>query len=168
MFLNTRHQRGLTLIELLIALSILAVLASAVIPLAQTSVRRTKEIELKRNLREIRSAIDAYKADYDRAIKEKKIIAGEKSEDTETGYPLELEKLIDGDRNESGWGGLYPHKRRYLRRIPKDPFDTDDLGWGMRSVVDAPDSTSWGGEDIFDVYSQSTEIGLDGTAYNTW
>lgn len=162
MFLKICNSRGLTLIELLIALSILAILASAVLPLAQTSVRRTKEIELKRNLREIRNAIDAYKADYDRAVKEKKIIADLE----DTGYPKELQNLIDDDKND--WGGLYLYKRRYLRRIPKDPFDTDDLGWGLRSLEDAPDSTSWGGEDVFDVYSQSTEIGLDGTAYNTW
>lgn len=145
---------------MVIALAILAVLASAVIPLAETSVRRTREVELKRQLRELRLAIDQYKADYDRAVKEKKIIPNVK----DTGYPEELEKLVDGE----DWGGMYQTKRKYLRRIPRDPFDRDDLGWGMRSLADDPESTSWGGEDVFDVYSQSSEIALDGTPYNTW
>lgn len=153
-------QYGLTLIELLLAMSILAILAAAIVPLASTSVRRSKEIELKRSLREMRSAIDQYKADYDRAAKEKKIITNV----DDTGYPKELEKLLEGN----DWGGMYQYKRRYLRRIPRDPFDIDELGWGLRSLADDPESTSWGGEDIFDVYSQSTETGLDGTPYNTW
>lgn len=158
---DARHsEQGLTLIELIIAVAILALLASAVIPLAETSVRRTREIELKRSLREIRLALDQYKVDYDRAVKEKKIIPTM----GDTGYPKELEALVAG----ADWGGMYPFKRKYLRRIPRDPFDVDTQGWGMRSMVDDPESTSWGGEDVFDVYSQSTEKGLDGTPYNTW
>lgn len=155
-----RGTAGLTLIELIIAMTILAILASAIIPLAATTVRRTREIDLRRSLREMRTAIDQYKSDYDRAVKEKKIIPTI----GDTGYPKELENLVTGD----SWGDLYPFKRKYLRRIPHDPFDTNDEGWGMRSMADDPDSQSWGGDDVFDVYSQSTETGLDGTPYNTW
>lgn len=155
-----RGEAGLTLIEVIIAMTILAILASAVIPLAATTVRRTREIELRRSLREMRTAIDQYKLDYDRAVKEKKIIPTL----GDTGYPKELEELVTGD----DWGDLYPFKRKYLRRIPRDPFDANDEGWGIRSMADDPDSLSWGGEDVFDVFSQSTETGLDGTLYNTW
>lgn len=153
-------QRGLTLIEMVIALAILAILAAAVLPMAEMTVKRTKEIELRRSLRILRTAIDEFKADYEKASTEKKIITSL----NETGYPKELDDLIKGD----DWGGMYPFKRRYLRRIPKDPFDEYDLGWGLRSYADDPDSTVWGGEDIYDVYSQSEKIGLDGTSYNTW
>jgi general secretion pathway protein G len=66
------------------------------------------------------------------------------------------------------WGGLYPYKRRYLRRLPVDPFDEYDEGWGLRSYSDDPDSTVYGGEDVYDIYSQSTRTALDGTLYNTW
>lgn len=154
------RQSGLTLIEMLIAMTILGILAAAVIPLAQTSVRRTKEIELKRSLREMRSAIDQYKADYDRAVREKKIIPNLE----DTGYPKELEDLLKGE----DWGGMYTTPRRYLRRIPQDPFNENAGEWGMRSMADDPESGSWGGEDVFDVYSLSPDQGLDGTAYNTW
>lgn len=153
-------QRGLTLLELLIAMVILAVLAAAVLPMAEVTVKRTKELELHRSLRTIRTAIDEYKADFDKAVAEKKIIP----ELGETGYPEELENLVRGD----DWGELYPYKRKYLRRIPKDPFDRNDDGWGLRSYADDPESTVWGGEDIFDVYSQSDGIALDGTPYDTW
>ncbi len=157
---NRRGKAGLTLIEVIIAMTILAILASAVIPLAATTVRRTREIELRRSLREMRTAIDQYKSDYDRAVKAQKIIPTL----GDTGYPKELEELVSGEQ----WGDLYPFKRKYLRRIPRDPFDENDDGWGMRSMADDPESLSWGGEDVFDVFSQSTEIGLDGTPYNTW
>ena len=154
------NQQGLTLIELVIAMAILAILAAAVLPLAEVSVKRSKEIELQRALREIRNAIDAYKADYDEAKEKNKIITSV----GETGYPEELEDLVDGKE----WGDLYPNPRRYLRRIPKDPFDKYDEGWGLRSYKDDPDSTVWGGDDVFDVYSQSDGIALDGTEYSTW
>ncbi len=153
-------QRGLTLFELLICITIMAILASVTLPMAELTVTRTKEIELRRALREVRSAIDSWKDDYDKAVKDKKIIASV----NETGYPESLEELLEGN----DWGGLYPYKRRYLRRIPVDPFDEYDEGWGMRSYKDEPDSTVYGGEDLYDIYSQSTRIGLDGTPYNTW
>ncbi len=155
-----KAQRGLTLLEMILAMAILAVLASVILPMAEMTARRSKELELRRSLREIRTAIDYYKADFDRAVEEKKIIAAI----NETGYPESLEVLIEG----SDWGGLYPYKRKYLRRLPKDPFDKYDEGWGLRSYKDDPDSTFYGGEDIYDVYSQSTDYALDGTPYNTW
>ena len=153
-------QRGLTLLELIIALVILGILAAAALPMAEVAATRSKEIELRRSLRDIRTAIDAWKTDYDRAVAEKKIIASI----NETGYPESLEKLVEGN----DWGGLYPFKRKYLRRIPVDPFDEYGDGWGMRSYKDDPDSTVYGGEDVFDVYSQSTRTALDGTEYQTW
>lgn len=159
-FNRRQGQGGLTLLELLIAMAILGVLASAVLPMAEVTVTRTKELELRRSLRMIRTAIDEYKADYDKAKAENKIITSV----NETGYPKSLDDLVDG----KDWGDLYPYPRKYLRRIPRDPFDDAGQGWGLRSYVDEPDSTVWGGEDVFDVYSQSTAVGLDGTPYNTW
>jgi len=154
------NRRGLTLIELVITLAILSVLAAAVLPMAEVTVKRTKEIELRRSLRLIRTAIDAYKEDFDKAVQQKKIIPSV----NDTGYPESLDALLEGN----DWSGLYPFKKKYLRRIPKDPFDRYDEGWGFRSLEDDPESTVWGGDNIFDVYSQSDGIGLDGTPYNTW
>jgi general secretion pathway protein G len=145
---------------MILAMAILAVLASAIVPMAEVTAKRGKELELRRALREIRTAIDNYKADFDKAVAEKKIIA----EIDQTGYPKELQELVDG----SDWGGLYPYKRKYLRRLPRDPFDEYDEGWGLRSYKDDPDSTFYSGDDIYDVYSQSQQYALDGTAYNTW
>ena len=153
-------QQGLTLLELLIAMAILGVLATAVLPMAEVTVTRTKELELRRSLRMIRVAIDEYKADYDKAKSENKIITSV----NETGYPQSLDELVEG----KDWGGLYPYPRKYLRRIPPDPFDTNGQGWGLRAYIDEPDSTVWGGEDVYDVYSQSDATALDGTLYNSW
>jgi general secretion pathway protein G len=155
-----RGERGLTLLEMIIAMAILAVLASVVLPMAEITALRGKELELRQSLREIRTALDAYKADFDKAVEQKKIIPAV----DETGYPESLEVLLEG----SDWGGLYPYKRRYLRRLPKDPFDEYDEGWGLRSYKDDPDSTFYGGDDVYDVYSQSQRYALDGTPYNTW
>ncbi len=141
-------------------MAILAVLASVIIPMAEVTATRAKELELRRSLRQIRTAIDDYKADFDKAVVEKKIITSI----DETGYPETLEELLEGN----DWGGLYPYKRKYLRRLPKDPFDKYDEGWGLRSYEDDPDSTFYSGDDIYDVYSQSDRIALDGTPYNTW
>lgn len=141
-------------------MAILAVLASVIIPMAEVTATRAKELELRRSLRQIRTAIDDYKADFDKAVAEKKIITSI----DETGYPETFEELLEGN----DWGGLYPYKRKYLRRLPKDPFDKYDEGWGLRSYEDDPDSTFYSGDDIYDVYSQSDRIALDGTPYNTW
>ncbi len=158
--LGRSGERGLTLIELVIAMALLAILAAAVLPRAEVTVRRTKELELLRNLRTMRTAIDDYKADFDKAVKERKITPSI----NESGYPESLEALLEGD----DFGGLYPYKRKYLRRIPRDPFDKFDDGWGLRAYADDADSTAYGGGDVYDVYSQSDGIGLDGTPYNTW
>jgi general secretion pathway protein G len=155
-----RGQKGMTLMELVVATAILAILASAVLPLSQTIVRRTRELELRRNLQSIRTAIDDYKTDFDRAVKEKKVIPSL----NETGYPKSLEILVEGN----DWSGLYPYKRKYLRRIPPDPLDEYEEGWGLRSYRDDPDSTVYGGEDVYDVYSQSIGTAMDGTYYKDW
>lgn len=155
-----RDSPGLTLIELVIAMAILAILASIVIPMTEVTVTRTKELELRRVLRDIRSAIDAYKNDYDKAVAAKKIFVTL----GESGYPEELKNLVE----ENDWGGIYPFKKKYLRRIPGDPFDRDSDGWGLRSYSDTSDSTVWSGEDIYDVYSQSEGIALDGSYYRDW
>jgi general secretion pathway protein G len=157
---KAKGQRGLTLLEMILAIAILAVLASVVVPMAEVTAMRGKELELRRSLREIRTAIDYFKADFYKAVEETKIIAAI----NETCYPETLEELIEG----SDWGGLYPYKRKYLRRLPKDPFDEYDEGWGLRSYKDDPDSTFYSGDDIYDVYSQSLRMALDGTPYNTW
>ncbi|HMB17005.1 MAG TPA: prepilin-type N-terminal cleavage/methylation domain-containing protein [Pelovirga sp.] len=158
--MKTKQIAGMTLIELVIAMAILAILAAMVLPLAEVTVTRTKELELRRSLQVIRTAIDTYKEDYDKAVAEKKIFATV----GESGYPEELEILLEG----KDWGGLYPFKKKYLRRLPKDPFDRDDYGWGLRAYRDEADSTVWGGEDVFDVYSQSDAVALDGTSYRDW
>lgn len=141
-------------------MAILAILATAIVPFAEVTVQRTKELELRRNLRIIRTALDGYKKDYDKAVSEKKISASLNA----TGYPEELQVLLEGD----DWGGLYDEKKKYLRRIPRDPFDANDDGWGLRAYADDYDSTVWGGQDIYDVYSQSDRLGLDGTLYSSW
>ena len=160
--LTTR--RGVTLVELVVTVTILAVLASVVMPLAQMSSRRTKELELKRNLRVIRTALDDFKKSYDKAIDEKKIV----STMNKSGYPETLNELVEG----YDFGGLYPVKKKFLRRVPVDPFNPplgkEEPKWGMRSYSDDPDSTSWGGEDVYDVYSLSEGTAIDGTKYNEW
>ncbi|WP_394713832.1 prepilin-type N-terminal cleavage/methylation domain-containing protein [uncultured Desulfuromonas sp.] len=155
-----RLDQGLSLIELVIALAILALLASLVLPMAEVTVTRTKELELRRVLRDIRTALDDYKADYDKAVAAKKIIANL----ADSGYPKQLEDLIEG----RDWGGLYALPKKYLRRIPRDPFDRNLNGWGMRSYLDDPDSDAWGGEDVYDVYSRIDKTALDGSYYRDW
>ena len=151
---------GLTLIELVIAIALMGILAAVVIPMAEVTVTRTKELELRRALRQVRTAIDEYHKDYTAAVEAKKIFA----EVGASGYPEELELLLEGN----DWGGMYPYKKKYLRRIPSDPFDRYDDGWGLRSYADEPDTTVWGGNDVYDIYSQSDDIALDGTYYRDW
>lgn len=157
------NNRGLSLIELVVTLVILTVLGSLILPSAQTMSKRTKEIELKRSLREIRTAIDEYKKNNEKAISDQK----QPQVLNKSGYPATLELLVEGD----DFGGLVKEKKKFLRRIPRDPFDpdpNDDKLWEMRSYADAPDSTTWGGEDVFDVYSQSDGTAIDGTKYKDW
>ena len=154
------NSSGLSLIELVIALAIMAILASAVIPMAEVTVTRTKELELRRALRDIRTAIDEYKADYDKAVVDKKIFATV----DESGYPESIEALLEGN----DWGGMYAYKKKYLRRMPRDPFDKYDDGWGECSYEDDPPCSARGGDDLYDVSTQSNAIALDGTYYNEW
>lgn len=146
------------------SVTILAVLASAAIPLTRMTARRTREIELRRNLRIIRTAIDDFRKSYDKALDAKKIpIVVNKS-----GCPTTLQELVDG----YNFGEVTPPKRRFLRRIPIDPFNPpgpkEEPKWGLRSYSDKPDSTSWGGEDVYDVYSLSEGTAIDGTKYKEW
>ena len=158
------NNRGLSLIELVVTMVILGILASMILPSARMTSTRVKEIELKRNLRTIRTAIDDYKKYYDKAVDEKKIIP---SLNKPGGYPETLQVLVDG----YDFGGLVSYKIKFLRKVPGDPFNPvkeGEAGWGMRSNEDDADSNSWGGQDVFDVYSLSDGTALDGTKYKDW
>lgn len=160
---RTVGNRGVSLVELVVTLTILAILASLVLPTARMTVKRTNEIELRRNLRTIRLAIDAFKKTYDKGVEEKKIIPSM----NKSGYPESLQQLVEG----YDFGGLFPQKQKFLRKIPRDPFsqDTDpEDQWGKRSYADQPDSRNWGGEDVYDVFSLSDETAIDGTKYAEW
>lgn len=149
------RRAGFTLIELIVTISILSILATGILPLSQVTYRRTKEIELRRNLRVIRDAIDGYKKLAD----EKKIRVDADS----SGYPGTLELLVTGVALK----GPVPKKAKFLRRIPKDPM-TDDGEWRLRSYEDEADSSVWGGQDVYDVHSKSERQALDGTYYREW
>ena len=180
-------QAGMTLLELIIACGILLVLSSAALPLARVTIKRQREAELRRDLRELRDSIDRYKTDAD-----KNLIRTEVGSEN---YPPDLETLVAGVNITLGGtsqigisaaalaagsgtaqgGGLssptstteMPSKVRYLRKIPVDPM-TGKAEWGLRSIQDDPDSHSWGGHNVFDVYSLSTDTGMDGTNYGDW
>ena len=150
------NQRGLTLVELIVAFTIMSLLTAMAVPLARTRVRWERERELRFALREIRSAIDKFKDASDAHV----IPAGKIDTD---GWPESLEQLVEGVKMNNS-----PDKKiRFLRRIPKDPF-TNSAEWGLRSSRDEPESTSWGGQNVFDVYSKTTEKSPDGTAYTEW
>jgi len=146
---------GMTLLELIIACAILLILSSAALPVAKFAVIRQKEAELHRDLREIRDAIDRYKDTADR--NQIRVEIGSE------GYPPDLETLVKGVQLGAG----SDRKIRFLRRIPVDPM-TGRAEWGLRAVQDDPDSTSWGGKNVFDVYSKSSSLALDGTKYSDW
>ena len=148
---------GYTFVELLVVVTILLILASAVLPLAQVTSQRQREAELRRSLREVRTAIDKFKDAVD---------TGQTTEVTpgSEGYPPDLETLVEGVTAANDATG---RKLKYLRRIPSDPM-TNSSEWGLRSYQDKPDSTSWGGKNVFDVYSKAGGTGLDGTKYRDW
>jgi general secretion pathway protein G len=150
-------QSGMTLLELIIACAILMILSSMALPIARFTVIREREKELRLDLREMRQAIDKYKDLAD----QQKIRVELGSE----GYPPDLDTLVKGVA--LGGSGAAGKNIRFLRRVPKDPM-TGRVEWGMRSVQDDADSTSWGGKNVFDVYSKSTGIALDGTKYSDW
>lgn len=160
MIQSALQKKGFTLVEMLVTLTIVSILALAVLPLAKTALKREKEITLRRNLREMREAIDAYKKLADEK-------AFEFDEDTE-GYPPDLETLVDGIEAEMEIEDQEVTKIvKFLRRIPKDPM-TNSYDWGLRSYQDDHDSDIWGGENIYDVYTKSPGTALDGTKYKEW
>jgi len=160
---NGRSSRGagFSLVEIVIVLIILALLATAAIPLVRNSVIREREAELRIALRELRSAIDEYK----KFVETRPDLLKIQEKRTESGYPPNLQILVDGI--ELNTPGAEDKKKKFLRRIPVDPM-SNSTEWGMRGYTDSPTSSSWNGEDVFDVYTKSTGIGLDGTKYKDW
>jgi general secretion pathway protein G len=147
--------KAFTLVELMAAITILLLLTSIALPMARVQVQRTREVELREDLRQMREAIDRYKFDSDQGMIPVKV-------DT-FGYPPDLKTLVDGVIVK----GAATAKKRYLRKIPVDPM-TGSADWGLRSMQDDPDSRSWGGQNVFDVFSKSQGTGLDGTQYADW
>ena len=137
---------------MLVATAIIAILASAVLPIARFQLKRQKERELRRDLWEMRAAIDRYKDAADRGAFQTKLES--------MNYPPDLETLVNGV-------DVQGHKVRFLRQIPKDPM-TGNTDWGLRSMQDDPSSDSWGGQNVFDVHTRSTGTALDGSRYSEW
>ena len=151
-----RRQAGLTLVELIVAFTILITLTAMALPMARYKVRREKERELRTALKELRTAIDKYKDMSDQGQLGTPKIGNE-------GYPESLEILVEGVKIP----GPQDRKIKFLRRIPKDPF-TKSTDWGKRSITDDPKSSAWGGSNVFDVYSKTMEKAPDGTPYSEW
>ncbi len=145
-------QRGTTLIEMIAVITILMILMGAAVPVVRYTVKRQKEIELRRDLWEMRAAIDRYKDAADRNAFQIRVGSN--------GYPKDLETLVKGE-------DVQGKKLRFLRRVPVDPM-TGTTEWGMRSDQDDPTSDSWGGQNVFDVYTKSNGTALDGTKYKDW
>ena len=150
---STNHQRGFTLLELIVAATILSILSLMALPLARVTIQREKEKQLRQALWEMRDAIDRYKDAADRGAFQSKVDS--------FGYPPDLDSLVKGVEIQGG------KKIRFLRSILTDPM-TNSKEWGMRSMQDDPDSDSWGGQAVFDVYTKSQGEGLDGTKYKDW
>ncbi|HEY8535774.1 MAG TPA: type II secretion system protein [Vicinamibacterales bacterium] len=151
---------GFTYVELLVVVALVSILAAAVMPLAKVTVQRAKEAELRRALREIRTAIDRYKDAVDQGqIPATRVRPGSE------GYPPDLETLVNGV--EAAGEATSGRKLKFLRRIPIDPM-TGEANWGLRSYEDRPDSKTWGGQNVYDVYSRSEGTALDGTKYQDW
>jgi general secretion pathway protein G len=147
-----RRESGLTLVELIVTVAILSILASAAVPMMRFEAKRYKERILRYDLWQIRDAIDHYKDAADKNLFQIKLDS--------QGYPPDLQTLVDGV-------DIQGKKVRFLRRIPVDPMTEKD-DWGMRSMQDDPDSDSFGGQNLFDVYSKSDGTALDGTKYSSW
>ena len=152
-------ERGYTFIELLVVTAILMILASAVMPLAQVATQRQREAELRRALRDMRTAIDQFKNAVDLGR-----IATTSLEPGNEGYPPSLEVLVEGI---SAANDASARKLKFLRRVPTDPM-TQSTKWGLRSYQDDPKSRSWGGQNVFDVYTMFDGTALDGTRYTEW
>jgi general secretion pathway protein G len=150
-----RPEAGYTLAEMVVVAAVLAILAAAALPVVTFTWKRTREAELRSELRTMRNAIDEFKRYSDSGLVPVDL-------GTE-GYPSELEILVEG----VDVVGQIELKKRFLRRIPVDPM-TGEAEWGMRSYQDEPDSSSWGGENVYDVYSLSEGVGLNGVPYSQW
>lgn len=150
---STRPEQGFTLLELIVASTILAILTMMALPLARVTIQREREKQLHQALWEMRDAIDRYKEAADRGAFQTKVDS--------YNYPPDLETLVKGIEAQGG------KKIRFLRSIPIDPM-TKKQEWGLRSMQDDPDSDSWGGQNVFDVYSKSTGTALDDTKYKDW
>jgi general secretion pathway protein G len=147
------RQSGVTLLEMIVVITILLIMMGAAVPVLKVSVRRQREVELRRDLWEMRSAIDRYKDAADKNAFQQKLGS--------EGYPPDMDTLVNGVEIAGG------KKLRFLRRIPVDPM-TGNTDWGLRSMQDDPQSDSWGGQNVFDVYTKSTGVGLNGTKYKDW
>jgi general secretion pathway protein G len=156
------QQNGFTILELIIVIMILSILTTAAVPMVRNTVKRERESELRLALRQLRKAIDDYKRFND--MSGGAAIPIELR--TPSGYPKELKTLVEGF-TPANVVGTSQNRIRFLRKIPVDPT-TGDSEWGLRSYKDKPDSTEWGGDDIYDVYSKSNDKALNGTSYKNW
>jgi general secretion pathway protein G len=155
----TRGQQGFTFLELVIVTAILMILASTIAPMAQVTAQRQREVELRRALREVRTAIDKFKDAVDQGL-----IPTTELEPGNEGYPPDLETLVNGVSLANDASG---RKLKFLRKVPIDPM-TKTTEWGKRAFQDRPDSQSWGGKNVYDVYTTFQGTGLDGTKYRDW
>lgn len=157
------NPRGFTLVEMLVVIAILAILAAVTVPYAEVTVKRDKELELKRDLREMRNAIDQFHTDWTNNVISK--TDGSVSDD---GYPKTILVLVDGVQSSGAKGG----KVKYLRRVPENPFADPaqalDQQWAYHGYGDERDSTEWGGADVYDVYCPGDGKALDGSHYRDW
>ncbi len=164
--MRSAAQKGLTLIELLVVIAIVSILASAAMPLSRMTVKRMKEIELRHDLRILRTAIDEFRRDCEPAAK---VLSSDYCKQDQYYYPESLDMLAEPLKLARS-----PDKtKKYLRRIPRDPMTPVESAdnpnnWGLRSYSDDPDSAQWGGGNVYDVYSKSDTIAIDGSKYSTW
>jgi len=164
--MRSGERNGLTLIELLVVIAILSILASAALPLSRMTVKRVREAELRQNLRTLRMAIDVFRKDCDPTSK---VLSTDYCKADQSYYPESLELLTEPLKLAKSTDKT----KKYLRRIPRDPMTPLDPSgntnnWGLRSYSDEPDSTQWGGDNVYDVYSTSDVIAIDGSKYSTW
>ena len=151
--ISGRQQLGVTLVEMIVVITILLILMGAAVPIMKVSVRRQRETDLRRDLWEMRSAIDRYKDAADKNMFQIKLDS--------QGYPPDLDTLVNGVEIAGG------KKLKFLRRVPVDPM-TGNKDWGLHSMQDDPQSDSWGGQNVFDVYTKSSVTALNGTKYRDW
>lgn len=150
-----KDRRGFTLIELIVTVTIIAILVGMAVPLTRNTIKRERETELRNAVHEIRIAIDKFKEASDKGQIQQTLDGG--------GYPVKLQDLVDGVPQV----GQVDRKLKFLRRIPKDPMTNSDE-WGLRAYQDDPKVKSWGGQNVFDVYSKSDGTAMDGTKYSEW